>query len=129
MSLKIPFYSNTISAGFPSPADDDLEGMLDLNKHLIKHPSSTFLFRAKDLSMIKVGIFTDDILIVDRSINPSNGKIVVVCIDGEVKVKRLFEKRKKTYLISESNNINQINVTEDPNVIFYGVVTTVIHSL
>src|SRR3990167_3862958 len=78
---QLPLYSNKVSAGFPSPADDHIEAQLDLNSHLIKSPASTFFVRAQGESMKEVGIFPNDILIVDRSINPVNGKIIIAVVD------------------------------------------------
>lgn len=85
---KLPLYSSKICAGFPSPADDFIEGELDLNELLIKHPTATFFVRATGESMINAGIYPNDILLVDRSILPTNGKIVVAAVDGELTVKR-----------------------------------------
>ena len=91
--FQLPLFSNKVSAGFPSPADDHIEAQLDLNRHLIKNPASTFLVRVSGESMKDVGIFPNDILIVDRSINPIDGKIVIAAIDGELTVKRLKKEK------------------------------------
>ena len=98
MYSKIPFLKFTAHAGFPSPADDYMEGKLDLNKHLIKHPTATFFVRAAGESMIKVGIHHGDILIVDRSLEAKHGKIIIAAVDGELTVKRLYKSSKGTYL-------------------------------
>jgi len=81
--LKLPFVSNGISAGFPSPADDFLDINIDLNKHLIKNPSTTFYGRVKGDSLKDAGIHDGDLLIVDKSLEPTNGKIAVCFIDGD----------------------------------------------
>ena len=80
---RLPLFSHKVPAGFPSPADDYIEQQLDLNEHLIKNPPSTFFVRVSGESMKDVGIFPNDILIVDRSITPIDGKIVIAVIDGE----------------------------------------------
>ena len=86
---RIPLYCSKVPAGFPSPADDFIEAHLDLNDFLIQHPAATFMVRATGDSMINAGIFSDDILIVDRSITAESGMVVIAAIDGELTVKRL----------------------------------------
>jgi DNA polymerase V len=125
----LPFYTSTVSAGFPSPADDYMEGKIDLNKHLIKHPTATFLVRVAGDSMIKVGIHPNDILIVDRSLEPRHGKIVIAAIDGYLTVKRLHMTTTKTLLVSENDSYQPIELLEGNDMIIWGVVTNVIHSL
>lgn len=126
---RLPFYQHTISAGFPSPADDDIEEMLDLNELLIKRPTSTFFLKVSGSSMIKAGIHHNDILIVDRSIEPSNGKVVIASVNGELTVKRLCIKGNKTELVAENDDYPSIDITADMELVFWGVVTNVIHSL
>ena len=87
IKLNLPFFSCAVEAGFPSPADDHLEGSLDLNSYLIKHPASTFFVRVSGESMVGAGIFNNDILVVDRSIKPSNGKVVIAVLEGQLTVK------------------------------------------
>lgn len=126
---RLPFYQHTISAGFPSPADDDIEEMLDLNELLIKRPSATFFLKVAGSSMIKAGIHHNDILIVDRSIAPAHGKIVIASVNGELTVKRLSIQGNKTELVAENDDYPSINITEEMELAFWGVVTNVIHSL
>lgn len=126
---KLPFYTHAISAGFPSPADDDMGETLDLNELLIKHPSATFFLKVSGTSMINAGIHDGDILIVDRSIEPSDGKIVIASVNGELTVKRLSAKGKKFKLVAENEMYAPIDITEDMELRFWGVVTNVIHSL
>ena len=123
----LPIFSSCISAGFPSPADDYIEGKLDLNSYLIKHPSATFFVRVKGDSMINAGIYNNDILIVDRSLEATNGKIVIASIDGQLTVKRLFRNKDKVILNSENDLFKPIEFSEGEEVIFWGVVTSVIH--
>jgi DNA polymerase V len=126
---RLPFYTHAISAGFPSPADDDMEDRLDLNELLIKHPTATFFLKVSGSSMIKAGIHNNDILIVDRSISPADGKIVIASVNGELTVKRLLKTGKKVMLVAENDDYPPIDITEDMELRFWGVVTNVIHSL
>ena len=127
--MKLPLYSCKISAGFPSPADDHLEKKLDLNSHLIKHPAATFFVRVNGDSMINAGINDNDILIVDRSLKPSHGKIVIAVVDGQMTVKRLHKRSGKLILIPENNHFKPIEITESMTVEIWGVVVTSIHSV
>lgn len=124
----VNFYSSMVSAGFPSPAEDDLEN-LDLNELLIKHPSATFFLKVSGSSMIKAGIHHNDILIVDRSLEPTNGKIVIASVNGELTVKRLRIEGKKIKLIGENDNYSPIDISEEFDFRIWGVVTNVIHQL
>ncbi len=125
----VPLYSSKVSAGFPSPAEDYIAERLDLNEYLIKHPSSTFLVRANGNSMINAGIYENDILIVDRSIKPVPGKIVIVAIDGQLTVKRLAQKNNHYLLIAENPDYPPIEIQEDQETIIWGVVTQVLHAV
>lgn len=126
---RLPFYQHAVSAGFPSPAEDDMEGKLDLNELLIRHPSATFFLKVSGSSMIKAGIHHNDILIVDRSLEPAHGKIVIASLNGELTVKRLYCKDKKIQLIAENDAYPPIDITEEIDLRLWGVVTNVIHSL
>lgn len=125
---RLPFYQHAISAGFPSPAEDDLEDKLDLNELLIKRPAATFFLRVSGSSMINAGIHHNDILIVDRSLEPSHGKIVIASVNGELTVKRLRCEGKKMQLVAENESYPPIDITEAMELRFWGVVTNVIHS-
>jgi DNA polymerase V len=118
-----------VEAGFPSPAEDYVEGQLDLNKHLIKHPAATFFVRATGDSMIHAGIFPGDILIVDRSIEPVDKKVVIAVINGELTVKRFRKIDGKAFLVPENEKYRAIELTEETGGEIWGVVTNVIHSL
>ena len=126
---QLPLYSNKVSAGLPSSADDHIEAQLDLNSYLIKNPSSTFLVRVSGESMKNAGIFPNDILIVDRSLKPAIGKVVVVALDGELTVKRLAKTQGKLYLMPENPDFSPISVKALQALNVYGVVTNVIHAL
>lgn len=123
----IPIYSSKVEAGFASPADDFVEEYLDLNNLLVKHYEATFFVRVSGRSMIDAGIFPDDILIVDRSLEASDGKIVIANIDGDVTVKRLSIQGDRVILKAENPKHKDILVTGDLYV--WGVVTSVIHQV
>jgi len=126
---RLPFYQSTVAAGFPSPAEDEMADKLDLNDLLIKHPTATFFLRVAGTSMIKVGIHHNDILIVDRSVEPVHGKIVIASLNGELTVKRLHLDGKKIQLRAENDAYPPIDITEGIELHIWGVVTNVIHSL
>lgn len=127
--LALPFFASKVPAGFPSPADDYMEGKLDLNRHLIKHPESSFFVRASGNSMINAGIFDGDLMIVDKSLDPLPGKIVIAAIDGDLTVKRYNLKNNKPYLFPENDSYCPIAIDEEKGVYIWGVVTNVIHQL
>ena len=118
-----------VEAGFPSPADDYMEGALDLNEHVIKHPSATYFVRASGDSMIGSGIFNGDLLIVDRSLEASSGKVVIAEVDGQLTVKRLLKLNDGFSLQSENSSYPPIELQEGNEVVVWGVVTHVIHDL
>lgn len=126
-SIKMPLYSSTVSAGFPSPADDYLELSLDLNQHLIKHPSATFYVRVKGDSMVDAGIYDGDLLIVDKSLEPKNDSIVVCVVNGEFTVKKLKKTGEKLYLIPQNPRYNPTQISEEMEFQVWGVVTYTIH--
>jgi len=126
---EIPLYTNSVSAGFPSPADDYLEDKVDLNQYLVKHPASTFLVRASGESMINAGIFPKDILIVDRSLKAENGKVVIAVVDGELTVKRYVKNGKNILLKPENDAFDPIAINDESEAYIWGVVTNVIHNL
>ena len=127
--LDLPFVENGISAGFPSPADDFLDVSIDLNKALIQNPSATFYGRVKGDSMIDAGLSDGDLLIIDKSLEPANGKIAVCFIDGEFTVKRIKIESKVIWLMAENKKYSPIKVTPDNDFIIWGIVTTVIKSV
>lgn len=124
----LPFYQHAVSAGFPSPAEDEME-ILDLNELLIRHPSATFFLRVSGSSMIKAGIHDRDILVVDRSLEPAHGKIVIAVVNGELTVKRLHKEGRRLQLIAENDAYAPIDITEEIDLRIWGVVTSVIHPL
>ncbi|MGC1854661.1 MAG: translesion error-prone DNA polymerase V autoproteolytic subunit [Candidatus Aquirickettsiella sp.] len=126
----IPYLSSAVHAGFPSPADDFLEGHLDLNEYLIHHPAATYYVRVKGESMINAGIHDGDLLIVDRSLEPRDNKVVIAIVDGQLTVKRLKKlKNQQFVLIAENPDFPAIVVNEENNVSIWGIVTNVIHAV
>ena len=128
-ALLIPLATETISAGFPSPAEDYIELGIDLNKYLIKNPISTFFLRVSGSSMNNAGIYNNDLLIIDRSINPKPGHIVVALLDGEFTLKRLIKKQDNYYLRADKENYPAINLYEYIDIQIWGVATYSIHEL
>ncbi|MDP2172368.1 MAG: translesion error-prone DNA polymerase V autoproteolytic subunit [Candidatus Cloacimonadaceae bacterium] len=127
--IERPLLGARIPAGFPSPATDYIEGTLDLNDHLIKHPASTFFVRVEGFSMIQAGIFPDDILIVDRSLEAANNSIIVAVLNGELTVKRLRIEAGRYVLLAENDEYNPIVIDEESDFFVWGLVTYVIHKV
>ena len=125
--LLIPIFTSRVQAGFPSPADDHLEDTLDLNTHLIHHQEATFFVKAQGDSMIGAGIHQGDILIVDKSLFPKSGKIVIAVVDGEFTVKRLHKYKGNITLKAENPEFEDIKIRGTDELIIWGVVTSVIH--
>lgn len=128
-NAAFPLYATKVAAGFPSPADDHIEAKLDLNQYLVKHPAATFFVRVEGESMLGAGIYPNDILVVDRSLKPSNGKVVVAVINGELTVKRLKVGKGTLTLLAENVQYPSIHITEEMNFSIWGVVTNVIHAV
>ena len=128
MKVLLPFHLNKVGAGFPSPATDYVEDDIDLNAYLIKNAPSTFLIRVQGKSMISIGIHDGDLLVVDKSLNPKNFSTVIANINEELVVKTLVKSKGNNYLTSGSKNTSdRINLTDNPEIIIWGVVTYVIH--
>ena len=126
-TFKIPLLTDSVSAGFPSPADDYTEENIDLNEHLISNPSSTFFLRVKGESMINAGIKDKDLIIVDKSLTARPGNIIIAMIDGEFTIKRLSIKNDKLYLKAENNNYPDFRFKNHIDVQIWGVVIYSIH--
>ena len=123
---NIPFFSEGVAAGFPSPAMGDLRGTLDLNSLCIRHPAATYYIRARGESMIGAGIDDGDILVVDRAITAANGDIIIAALDGEFTVKRLELNGSTVRLLPENPAFAPIPITAESNAEFFGVVTWVV---
>lgn len=126
--LNLPLFEG-VRAGFPSPAADFIDVSIDLNKHLIKHPSATFYARAKGDSMKDAGIFDGDLLIVDKSIDPVDGKIAICYVNGEFTVKRIKKEKDEVWLIPANSAYQPIKMEEGSSLTIWGIVTHVIKSL
>ena len=127
-SLPLPLFLTKVNAGFPSPADDYIEKQLDLNDLFIKHPAATFFVKVEGESMCNADIHTGDILIVDRALEPSDGKIVVAVLNGEFTVKRIrIKSSKKVILEAENADYPSIEISQNIDFQVWGVVTYVIH--
>ncbi len=121
--LEMPLIEGGISAGFPSPAADFLDGKIDLNKYLIKKESTTFIAFAEGHSMTGAGIGNKDLLIIDKSLEPSDGKIAVCIIDGEFVLKRLSIKKGEIWLMPENESYKPTKITEYNDFEIWGIVT------
>lgn len=126
-SFTIPVATTSVQGGFPSPADDYIEKRLDLNELVVRHPAATFYVRVEGNSMQGAGICSGDILVVDRSLPYSSGKIVIAILNGEFTVKRLILEGKKIILHPENPQFSPFEVTEETDFQVWGVVTYVIH--
>lgn len=124
--IRIPYIHEGVSAGFPSPAADFMETSIDLNKELSENALATFYIRVKGNSMIDAGINDKDVLVVDRSLEPQNNKIAICFIDGEFTVKRIQVEKDCLYLMPENADYDPIKVTEENQLIIWGMVTYVI---
>ena len=124
--LLLPISESGISAGFPSPADDYLDNAIDLNRELIKNPDTTFFGRVKGDSMRDAGIHNGDLLVIDKSLEPSSGKIAVCFIDGEFTVKRIKIEKDVIWLMPENSDYKPIKATADNDFLIWGTVINVI---
>jgi len=127
--LAIPLFSGKVAAGFPSPADDYVEKNLDLNELLVQKPAATFFVRAQGDSMLGAGIHSNDILVVDRSIEAVTGKVVICALNGELTVKRLVRVNEQWQLKAENSDYPDMVIYEELDMVIWGVVTNVIHAL
>lgn len=126
LSITLPLY-HSIRAGFPSPADDHEEERLDLNRYLIKNPSATFFLRVEGVSMTGAGIYPDDILIVDRSLEARPNDVIVAVLAGEFTLKRLVKVGRDWFLQAEHPDFARTALDGYSDFMVWGVVTHVIH--
>lgn len=119
---KLPLYAATPAAGFPAPGDDVVEATLNVHDLLVQHPSATFFVRVHGDSMEGAGIFSGDILAVDRSLEPVSGKIVVAAVNGELVVKRLVKQHDQVQLVSENGAYTPITIEAGTDCYVWGVV-------
>lgn len=119
---ELVIFSSKVAAGFPSPADDHIEGKLDLNLHLIRRPAATFFVRAEGESMKDAGIFAGDLLVVDRGIQPQPEDVVIAVVHGELTVKRLIRRDSEWILKAENTDFPDMPLAETGCEI-WGVIT------
>lgn len=118
-----------VPAGWPSPSEDYVEDELNLHNLMVKNPAATYFLRAMGESMIGAGIHDGDLLVVDRSKDPSSGKVVIANIDGELTIKRLVKRKDRIFLVPENPAFPEIDVTGREDTDIWGVVTHVVHNL
>lgn len=123
--LDLPFATEGIRAGFPSPAQDYMTDSIDLNKELVLHPATTFYARAVGNSMTGFGISDGDLLVIDKSIEPVDGDIVVAFIDGEFTLKKIMKDENdcNLWLVPGNEDYPPIKITEENDFIVWGVLT------
>lgn len=126
--LELPVAHSYIKAGFPSPAEDFSDLSIDLNRELIKNPASTFFGRVSGDSMKDLGIDNGDLLVIDKSLEPTDGKIAVCFIDGEFTLKMIKIDKNCIWLMPANENYKPIKVTPENNFVVWGIVTHVIKS-
>ena len=124
--VHIPLYGHKVAAGFPSPADDYIQGALSLDEHLIQHKAATFFVRAEGNSMVGAGIFDGDLLVVDKSLSAKSGDIVIAVVDGNLTVKRLNKRGSTITLKAENPRFKDIEFIEGQELQVWGVVTSTI---
>lgn len=127
--VALPLFAHRVPAGFPSPADDYIDQRLDLNDHLVDHPAATFFVRVQGDSMQGASINDGDLLIVDRALDPVDGKVVIAAVNGELTVKRLMLRNGQAWLQPENPAYAPIEIAEGLDCVIWGVVTNVIHKL
>jgi DNA polymerase V len=129
VAVSAPLFASKVPAGFPSPADDHLETKLDLNSHYIRNPTATFFVRVQGQSMIGAGIYDNDLLVVDRSLEAKSGAIVIAVVNNELMVKRLVIRDDGVFLMPENPAYEPIQLNDFMELHVWGVVAHVIHSL
>jgi DNA polymerase V len=126
-SLELPVVAHGVCAGFPSPADDHLDEPIDLTRLMIQNPPATFLWRVDGSSMQDAGIFDGDLIVVDRSLDPRDGDVVVATVHGERSLKRLNIREGRPRLSLENESMAPYEVPEDAEVDVWGVVVCNVH--
>ncbi len=126
---EIPIVESTVAAGFPSPADDFMGLKLDLNQELVKNPASTFYARVSGVSMVDEGIDDGDLLVIDKSVEPTDGALAVCFIDGEFTLKRFVDKGDYGLLMPANPNYKPIRVSAENDFMVWGVVRYLIKKM
>jgi DNA polymerase V len=117
-----PLFTSPVAAGFPSPAEEWIEGHLSLDSYLIRHPAATFHLRVVGDSMVGAGIYPGDVLVVDRSLEHRDGSIVIAVVDGELTVKRFRRIERQCFLVPENPDYPPLLIREEMEVALWGVV-------
>lgn len=125
-AATIPLVVAKVPAGFPSPADDYIDRPIDFNELLIANPAATFAIRVSSDSMIDVGIFPDDIIVINRAANAKDRDIVIALLDGEFTLKRYRKRGNRVWLTAENKNYPDINITEEMAFEVWGVLTGIV---
>lgn len=125
----LPLLLWNVCAGFPSPGDDYVDQALDLNELLVRRPAATFMMRVHGRSMETAGIHDGDLVIVDRSIEPQDGHVVIASLCGALTIKRVLRRRGRLYLMPDGVEGAPIRVTEEMELRVWGVVTHAIHDV
>ena len=128
-NLEMPYISSGIKAGFPSPAADFDGSRISIDQIVVKNQTATFYAKANGTSMIGAGIDDGDILVIDKSIEPQDGKIAVCFIDGEFTVKRIKTQENSLQLLPENPLFEPIEITQENDFIIWGIVTYVVKKL
>lgn len=126
---QIPFFAESVPAGFPAPTMGEINGTLDLNQLCVRHPAATYYVRARGNSMTGAGIDDGDILVVDRSLEHTHGSIVIAAIAGEFTVKKLEQRNGKHWLVPANPDYAPVEITQEQMADIFGVVTFVIRKL
>lgn len=126
-NIFLPLFSARVKAGFPSPADDNIEARLDLNDLVVKHKTATFYVRVEGNSMNGANIHDGDILVVDRAIEPTSGKIVLAILNGEFTVKRIRITKNQITLLPENPQFKPLKITNEIDFEIWGVITYIVH--
>lgn len=127
--LDVPIVGRSAHAGFPSPADDFIEDVIDLNGQLITNPTATYLWRVVGDCMVDAKIFHGDVLVVDRSITPRHRSIVLAVVDGDPTVKRLQRRGGQLFFINENRTLPPFTIAEGTEISIWGVVTWTLRDL
>ena len=128
-SASMPLFISRVAAGAPQPADDYVEKALDLNEYCMPNRAASFFLRVSGHSMTGAGIHDGDILVVDRSITPKSGNVVIAVLDEELTVKRMVRKSGKVLLAPENPEYPAITVAPEQDFSVWGVVTFVVHKV
>ena len=127
--VELPFITAGIKAGFPSPAADFDETKISLDAVLVKNREATFYAKASGTSMTGAGIDDGDILVIDRSLEPRNNKVAVCLLDGEFTVKRIKVSKEEMFLMPENKAFEPIKITDENQLIIWGIVTYVVKKI